>query len=216
MQDETLNDLKARIVPALLAHVPFDGWSAKALINAASDLGIPHDRAKLLFPGGAIDMIETFVRAIDAQMIAALPPERLAGLKIREKITLAVRTRLERAAPPREAVRRATSVLSRPRFALRTARQTWATADAIWRLCGDTATDYNHYTKRTILSGVYTATLLYWLSDDSPQFSETWEFLDRRIAGIMTFEKTKAQLIKAGENRPSLTRFLGRLRYPAA
>jgi ubiquinone biosynthesis protein COQ9 len=215
MQDETLDALKLQLLPALLAHVPFDGWNAKALAHAAADLGVPRDRAALLYSGGAVDMIEAFVRSMDAQMIAVLTPERLSSLKIREKITFCVRTRLELAEPHKEAVRRATSILARPRFAVRTARQTWATSDAMWRLCGDTATDYNHYTKRIILSGVYTATLLYWLNDESPQCADTWGFLDRRIAGIMTFEKTKAQIIKAGENRPSLTRFLGRLRYPS-
>jgi ubiquinone biosynthesis protein COQ9 len=215
MMDITLEALKTHLLPALLRHVPFDGWSRAALAHAAKDVGVPENRAALTFPHGAIDMVEAFVAWGDAELKAALPVERLAALKIREKVTLAVRTRLELVEPHREAVRRAINVLANPLYARRVTNQTWHTADIIWRLCGDTATDYNHYTKRMILSGVYAATFLYWLNDESDSREATWEFLDRRISGIMTFEKTKARFIKAGENRPSLTRFLGRLRYPA-
>jgi ubiquinone biosynthesis protein COQ9 len=214
MIDVTLDALKPSLLAALLPHVPFDGWSKAALAHGAKDIGVPEDRAALVFPHGAINMVEAFVAWGDAELKAALPKERLASLKIREKVTLAVRTRLELVEPHREAVRRASNVLANPLYARRVAQQTWRTADIIWRLCGDTSTDYNHYTKRTILSGVYAATFLYWLNDESEGRVATWEFLDRRIAGIMTFEKTKARFIKAGETRPSLTRFLGRLRYP--
>ena len=86
----------------------------------------------------------------------------------------------------------------------------------MWRRAGDTATDYNHYTKRAILSGVYAATITVFLDDESEGFADTRAFLSRRIDGILRFEKTKAQLIKQRERLPSLSRFVGRLRYPPA
>ena len=85
----------------------------------------------------------------------------------------------------------------------------------MWRIAGDTATDYNHYSKRLILSGVYGSTLLAWLDDQSEGWSETGAFLDRRLAGVMRFEKWKTAWRGNDLHRPSLTRFLGRLRYPA-
>jgi ubiquinone biosynthesis protein COQ9 len=97
-------------------------------------------------------------------------------------------------------------------LALRTG---WRSADHMWRLAGDTATDYNHYSKRLILSGVYTATLLAWLDDQSEGWTDTAAFLDRRLAGVGRFEKWKAEWRGSDFRRPSLARFLGRLRYPA-
>ena len=84
----------------------------------------------------------------------------------------------------------------------------------MWRLAGDTATDYNHYTKRLTLSAVYTSTLLAWLDDDSEGFADTAAFLDRRLDDVMRFEKWKGEWRGNAIRRPSLARFLGRLRYP--
>ncbi len=92
----------------------------------------------------------------------------------------------------------------------------WRTADVIWRNAGDTSSDYNHYTKRLTLSAVYASTLLTWLDDQSDGFADTAAFLDRRLGNVMQFEKLKAQWTGSDLTRPSLSRFLGRLRYPPA
>jgi ubiquinone biosynthesis protein COQ9 len=111
--------------------------------------------------------------------------------------------------------RRALALLAQPQHAALSARLLWQAADAMWRAAGDTATDYNHYTKRAILSAIYSATLLHWTQDDSADFADTRAFIERRIDGVMRFEKTKAKLIGLGDKLPDPARFLGRLRYPA-
>jgi ubiquinone biosynthesis protein COQ9 len=214
MQDDpTLDELAPRLVAAMLPHVPFDGWSRRALDAAAADAGIDPEIARLAFPGGAPDMIAAYIRQADADLLAACDTPEFRAMKVRAKVTAAIRTRLEAAAPHREAIRRAATILSLPGNAALAARLTWGTADAIWRAAGDTATDFNHYSKRAIAGAVYSATLFYWLGDESEGFADTWAFLDRRIAGVMAFEKWKAKLGAPAE-RPSLVRFLGRLRYP--
>jgi ubiquinone biosynthesis protein COQ9 len=133
-------------------------------------------------------------------------------MKIRERIRALVWERLRIQEPAKEAIRRALAILAMPQNLPPPPRLSWRSADVMWRMAGDTATDYNHYTKRAILSAVYGSTLLAWLQDDSEGSADTAAFLDRRIDEVMRFEKWKAGLGKA--ERPSLTRFLGRLRYP--
>ena len=204
MTDLTLAEIRPLLVAAMPSHVAFDGWGRDARERAAADAGIDRDLAALALPDAGA-MVDAYTVHADARLVAALGD--MAGLKIRERIRRAVVTRLTQAEDEREAVRRAVSVFAmHPGLAARTL---WRTADAMWRAAGDTATDYNHYTKRAILSAVYSATLLVWL--DHPG---EWEaFLDRRIDGIMRFEKAKARL--TGIHLPSPARFLGRLRYPA-
>ncbi len=204
--DETLDELRPRLIAAMLPHVAFDGWTGTAVLAGAADAGIDTDLARVAFRGGAVEMAQAYTALADARMVAATGD--LSGEKIRERIRRLVATRLEQADGEREAVRRTLAVLAlHPAVAAKTL---WRTADAMWRAAGDTATDYNHYTKRTILGAVYSATLLVWL--DHP---EDWPaFLDRRIDGIMRFEKAKARL--TGLHLPSPASFLGRLRYPAA
>lgn len=202
--DETLDELRPRLVAAMVPHVAFDGWTEAALLAGAADAGIDPDLARVAFRGGAAEMAVAYTALADARMLAALGD--LSTLKIRERIRRAVATRLEQADGERETVRRTLAVLTlHPVLAAKTL---WRTADTMWRAAGDTATDYNHYTKRTLLGAVYSATLLVWL--DHP---DDWQaFLDRRIDGVMRFEKVKARL--TGIALPSPARFLGRLRYP--
>ncbi|MCK0129310.1 COQ9 family protein [Erythrobacter sp. F6033] len=213
--DMTLDELRVALAPDIAASAIFDGWNETALVAAAEMAGADVDIAKLAFKGGAMEMIEAWVTSVDQAMEAEWPQERLAELKIRERIRTLVAFRLEAVADIDEAVRRAMAIMAMPQNARRSLKLGWRSADIMWRLAGDTATDYNHYTKRTILGGIYTATLAVFVNDDSEGKAKTYEFLDRRIDGVMKFEKAKAQFLNSDREMPSLTRFLGRLRYPS-
>jgi len=214
--DKTPLELRDELVKAVLPHVPFDGWSMDALRAAARDLDADFGVAKLSFPGGTSELMEAYLDLELREFEEALQKRGLDNLKIREKITTAVRLRLEMAEPHKEASIRAARFLSLPRNSGLAAKHLWRTVDIMWRAAGDVATDFNHYSKRLILSGVYSSTFLYWLNDNSEGHEDTWAFLDRRISDVMQIEKVKARVRKADANRPRLTRFLGRLRYPTA
>jgi ubiquinone biosynthesis protein COQ9 len=214
LADATLDELRDALAPAVAANAAFDGWNSQALDAAADSLGVDRDVARLAFTGGAVAMIDAWFAHVDRAMAAHFTPEQLAQMKIRQRITALVEARLTLLEPNREALRRAAAVLAMPQNAVTAARLGWRAADVMWRLAGDTATDYNHYTKRTLLGGIYAATLAVFLQDDGEGHAETRAFLARRIEGIMKFEKAKAQFLARTSNRPSLSRFIGRLRYP--
>lgn len=212
----TLDELRVALAPDIAASAIFDGWNETALVAAAEMAGCDIDVARLAFPGAKpMDMIEAWITSVDEAMADEWPQERLATLKIRERIRTLVAFRLEAVAHIDEAVRRALAVMAQPQNARRALKLGWHSADIMWRLAGDTATDYNHYTKRAILAGIYSATLAVFVNDDSEGKADTHAFLERRIDGVMKFEKVKAQFLGKDRELPSLTRFLGRLRYPA-
>lgn len=213
--DMTLDELRSALAPLLPAHAAFDGWSDTALGMAAAELGVPHERAQLCFPDGPVQMIDAWFDAIDLAMARAYPLERIAKLKIRERIRDLVLYRIEVINPHKEALRRALAILSQPQNAMTCARLAWRAADRMWRIAGDRATDFNHYTKRGILSALYTSTMLVYLDDDSEGAVATRGFLDRRIDDVMRVETFKATWRGSQSRLPSLSRFLGRLRYPA-
>lgn len=213
--DLTLDELRLAMAPTVAEAAIFDGWSDDAVAAAANDLKVDADVAALAYPGGAMDMIAAWIETIDAQMVAALPQDVLARMPIRERIRSLVQFRLDAVVGLEEALRRALAIMAMPQNAARSLKTGWHSADIIWRLAGDTATDYNHYTKRTILAGIYGATLAVFVGDDSEGKADTRAFLGRRIDGVMKFEKAKAKLLNSDRESFSLTRLLGRLRYPA-
>jgi ubiquinone biosynthesis protein COQ9 len=184
------DDIKDRVLDAALVHVPFDGWSDRTLRAALADTRVEPGLARALFPRGGVDLALAYHARGDAAMVAWLQGTDLGSLRFRDRITAAVRARLE--AADQELVRRGTTLFSLPMHAADGAKAIWGTADRIWTALGDTSQDLNWYTKRATLSAVYGATVLYWLGDSSPGHQATWEFLDRRIDQVMQVEKLKA------------------------
>lgn len=213
--DLTLDELRVALAPTVAESAVFDGWSEAAVRSAAEQRGVDPDVAVLAYPGGAMDMIAAWIASVDQAMVAAFPPERIATMKIRERIRALVAFRLEAMAGSEEALRRALAIMAMPQNAARALTLGWGSADRMWRLAGDTATDYNHYTKRAILSSLYAATLAVFVSDESDGKADTHAFLGRRIDGVMKFEQAKAKWLNPDRETFSVTRFLGRLRYPA-
>lgn len=192
------SDDKARdeLLAAALAHVPFDGWSRTAIRRGAADAGIDEETALRTLPGGAGDLAACYSEYADRMMLAELARRDLSAIGMTERIATAVRIRLEQAAPHREAVRRSLATLALPQNAALGARCLYRTVDAIWREAGDTSTDWNFYSKRGLLAGVYGATVLYWLNDGSGDFADTWSFLDRRLRNTADFGKATARLME--------------------
>lgn len=199
---------KQAVLAAAIPGVPFDGWSDKLMRSLDDD-------ARVLFPGGAADLLDFYMSEADRRMVEALAQVDLPAMKIRQRIAAAIRLRLEQSEAERETVRRTLATLSLPGHAGLGLRSLYRTVDAIWRACGDTATDFNFYTKRGLLAGVYSSTLLFWLNDESPGFENTWAFLDRRIEQVMEIQKARGRFDKLAEKLPSPWPILSRLRYPS-
>lgn len=183
-----------RIVEAMLPHVPFDGWTLKALTAGVEDAGYGASAAALAFPGGMAEVTEHFSALADRRMMAELEKRKIGELAVRQRISLAVRVRLEQNARNREALRHLLSYLALPTNAPLALKCLYRTVDAMWHAAGDTATDFNFYTKRASLAGVFSTTVLYWLNDTSEGSENTFAFLERRIDNAMTIGKAGGRL----------------------
>ena len=197
-----LPGIRAQLIEGMLRNAPFDGWSQTAFEAAARDAGVTAEMAEVAFPGGLAQIAEAVHDQIDVQMLEKLAGADLAAMKIRERVTFAVRARLEAAAPHREAFRAMASYLAFPLNAPLAAKLMWRTVDALWRAIGDSSTDFAFYTKRATLAGVWGSTVMIWLQDKSEDFADTWAFLDRRIADVMAIEACKARFKQAAGQAP--------------
>ncbi len=211
----TLEEARGRIVEKALEIAPFEGWTVPMLRKAATEAGFDRDTQRLAFPKGIMDLLEYHSQQTDNEMLERLADYDLAALKVRERVTLAVKLRIEVIAMHKDAIHRAAHMLALPMHHVSALHITYHTVDTIWRGIGDTSTDINFYSKRAILAGVYTATMMCWLEDRSDGDSETWAFLDRRIQNVMDFEKVKAKVREVAKDVPSPWSFLSAVRYPA-
>ncbi len=208
------DDVRAKILAEALPHVPFDGWTDKTLRTAADAVGASEAELKAAFPRGYVDAIVFFSDDADRRAAETVKDTNLKAMKVRERVTFGVRSRIDAVMEHKEAARRAAAVLALPQHALDGAACVYRTVDSIWRAVGDTSADFNFYTKRALLAGVYTSTMLYWFADTSEDAQDTWNFLDRRIADVMQIEKVKSQVVKFAESLPNPLTVLGALRHP--
>lgn len=211
-------DVKSALLDAAKPHVPFDGWTEATFRAALEDADLSEGLARAVCPRGAIDLALAYHEEGDQAMLARLEAADLSSMRFRDRVAAAVRYRLE-AVEDKELVRRGVTLFSLPHNAMDGAQAIWRTCDRIWTALGDTSDDVNWYTKRATLAGVYSATVLYWLGDESPDHERSWDFLDRRIGDVMQIEKVKA---KARENKlvsqlmAGPFAFLGRIKPPQA
>jgi len=205
-----IDALRPTLCAAAVAEVPFEGWSPAALRRAAHDLGIGPADIERAFPAGVRDLMEFWAATTDEHVIEALAEVDLAALKLRQRIALAVKLRLTHLAPHREAMRRALSFLALPQNAALGARLLYRTVDTIWYAVGDRSTDYNFYTKRALLAGVYAATVLYWVDDRSDGAVESWGFLERRLDNVMSIPKVSQRVRALTRALPNPMRLFGR------
>lgn len=185
---------KAVWLQKALKYVPEDGWSPEILTKAARDLGCDSALAAVVFPNGISDLVKEFHQFADEVMLARIANSRhFSTMKIRQKVAFAVRARLEALALYKAAVHELLPWALRPFNAPLALKLGWSTCDKIWWEAGDTATDYNHYTKRLLLAQVWQRTLLHWLKDDSDGHEATWIYLDDRIAEVLDIGKKIGQ-----------------------
>lgn len=182
---QDIDQLRHDLMVAALTHVFYDGWTWEAINRAAEDCGVSPLAAEAAFPGGPAEVIELFSTEADLAMLRAVEEQDLESMGVRERVALAVRTRLEQNAEHKEAIGRALSFLAMPQHAGLAAKLLYRTVDAVWMAAGDAAIDFNFYSKRALLAGAYSATLLYWLDDRSDDHADTWAFLDRRLTEIV-------------------------------
>jgi len=199
---------QAELLAAILPNVPFDGWSHLSFKAAAEAVGLDPGMAALICPRGAVDLAVAYHRAGDDAMATVFSATDTGALRYRDKVALAIRLRLD--AADAELVRRGASVFALPQHAATGAALIWGTADAIWCALGDTSDDFNWYSKRASLAAVYSACVLYWMGDTSEGRRDTAEFIDRRIEGIMRFEKLKGHVV----GLPGLKEALAGIRAP--
>ena len=185
--------LRDRLADALAGEAAFSSWSHTALRAAADQVAAGPD-AERLFPGGPVEVLAYLSARADQRTVAGLENAGVMSLRIRERIKLAVRLRVENTVGGKESVRRGLALLALPFNAPLALKLLYRTVDAIWYAAGDSAADFSFYTKRATLAGVFSSTLLFWLNDRSPGDEATWAFLDRRIDDVMRFEKFKARV----------------------
>ena len=186
-----MKEKRQKVLNEALKLVPFNGWTDDILINSVKSANLDASYAQILFDHKVVNLVELFINNIEEKAISLIDKKHLDDLSIRNRISYCVKAYLEAANIHKQAIRKTIVFYISPTRFFDAFKSLWNITDHIWHVSGDRATDLNHYSKRAILSVVYSSTLLYWLNDKSDNHINSWEFLDRRIENVMQIEKCK-------------------------
>ena len=183
------DQMEQAVLDAALERAPGLGWNGRLVRAACAANGLSPGDEELLLPNGARDLASLLSRRHDDRALVELGQVEARSLKMRERIARAVSARMEAGAADLEATRRCAAFLALPMNADLGLKLAWESADHLWCWAGDTATDWNHYSKRAILSGILIPALtMRWF--DGREAAEA--FVAARIENVMAFETWKA------------------------
>ncbi|KAH9804713.1 actin 1 [Citrus sinensis] len=181
---------QARVLEASLRHVAKNGWGEAAMIAGARDVGLSPSIIGS-FPRKDAALVEFFMDDCLQRLIDRIDSgEDLKDLIPSQRISKLVRIRLEMQAPYISKWPQALSIQAQPLNVPTSFKQRAMLVDEIWHAVGDEASDIDWYVKRTILGGIYSTTEIYMLTDSSPDFCDTWRFLDDRVRDAFDLKKT--------------------------
>lgn len=189
MNKEDITEIRDAVLFAALPNVQFDGWSWSVIERAAEEAGHGQSMARAVFPDGMKGVLDAFADLADREMLKALEGINPDDFRVRDRVREGLVARYQWLAVHKEALRKSVQFWMVPTRKARGVKIVWRTADRIWNWAGDTATDYNRYTKRGLLSGVIISTTMAFLNDDREDLDNTKAFLDRRIENVMQFGK---------------------------
>ena len=205
---------KTKLLLSFLENVPFDGWSWETLYFSAIDIGlikskklseIEKSNIRNLFDNSLVNIIQEFNIYLDNEMKVNFKKSKSKNFRIPDKIKYQIILRLKAANKFKEAVRISLGMMALPKNSNIALKMLYKTCDIIWRDCGDKSTDFSFYTKRLILSGVYSSTLSYWLNESD--FAKVEDFLQRRLNNISNFGKIKKLKNVINQSNPFNTFF---------
>ncbi|XP_059178789.1 ubiquinone biosynthesis protein COQ9, mitochondrial-like [Physella acuta] len=193
------HSIRQRILSASLHHVHEFGWTKKALEAGARDEGLP-SVAHGMFPKGGVELINYFYVTNNTKLGEFLKKEvenaKAEGLekpKTKPLIRDGIEFRLRLIVPYLDHWPQAMAIQALPQNAVESWKNLLNLSDEIWYYAGDRSVDYNWYTKRLALAGVYKTSEIYMLQDKSEDLKETWSFLDRRLSELQKFGAAKKQ-----------------------
>lgn len=190
---------QARVLQASLRHVIRLGWSEGAMIAGARDAGLSPAIVGS-FPRKEASLVEFFMDECLQNLIDRIDTgEELQNLAPSERISKLVRMRLEMQAPYISKWPQALSIQAHPSNVATSFKQRAMLLDEIWHAAGDDGSDIDWYVKRTVLGGIYSTTEIYMLTDSSPDFRDTWAFLDNRVKDAFDLKKTMQEAVYLAE-----------------
>lgn len=172
--------IQSAILSSSLSHVPRLGFTQDALLAGAKENNYLEVSTQL-FPRGAYELIHYHLVTERLALKDRVQFPENSKLGLGQKVKTLTWARLQANKDVIQHWQDALGQMSLLENIPASLKELGNLSDEIWYLSGDTTVDFSWYTKRAQLSAVYAATETFMTTDQSTEFRDTEEFLDRRL-----------------------------------
>ena len=182
------------------------GFSKNSLESISKKYGLDINETELLFPEGNIDLIKFTLEQLDNELEEYCRKIDLIRLPVHKRIKKVLLSKIFLMNKNKLFYRSIFFNLLIPKKKFSLSSQLYNSVDQIWFIAGDSSTDFNFYTKRLILSVIYSRIMLFFFNNNNLQ--ELEDILDESLQRVSKIPEIKSKLKIFKEYLPNVAKFV--------
>ena len=182
------------------------GLTKNCLENISKKYGLNTDETDLLFPQGNIDLIKFALEQLNNDLEVYCRQIDLIRLPIHKRIREVLLSKISLMNKDKPFYRSIFLNLLIPKKKFSLSSQLYNSVDQLWFIAGDSSTDFNFYTKRLILSGIYSRVMLFFFNNNNQE--ELENILDESLKRVSRIPEIKSKLKIFKDFLPKIANFV--------
>lgn len=182
------------------------GLNKNSLENISKRYGLNINEIELLFPEGNIDLIKFTLEQLNKELEEYCKKIDLIRLPVHKRIKKVLLSKISLMNKNKLFYRSIFLNLLIPKKNFSLSNQLYNSVDQIWFIAGDSSTDFNFYTKRLILSGIYSRVILFFFNNNNQK--ELENILDESLKRVSKIPEIKSKLKIFKDYLPKIANFV--------
>ena len=205
-QNNYLQKKRLEVLKFAKIFVSKKGFSNNSLESISKKYGLDVNETDLLFPEGNIDFIKFTLEQLNNELEDYCRKIDLIRLPVHKRIKKVLLSKIFLMNKNKLFYRSIFLNLLIPKKNFSLSSQLYNSVDQIWFIAGDSSTDFNFYTKRFILSVIYSRIMLFFFNNNNQQ--ELEDILDESLQRVSKIPEIKSKLKIFKEYFPKVAKFV--------
>ena len=205
-QNKYLNDKRLKILKLAKLIIAEEGLNSNTFETIALKHTLNINEINLLFPDGNKDLLEYSLDQLNIELQEYCKSIDLIRLPLHKRIRKILLSKIEIMNKEKNFYKKIFLKSLLPNRTISLSKQLYKSIDQIWYLAGDTSVDFNFYTKRLILAGIYSRVVLFFFNNNNQ--NELENLLDLNLKRVAKIPELKSKINIIKDYLPKVMKFV--------
>ena len=187
-------------------HIANNNLKQNTFKDISNKYKLDLNESELLFPEGNVDLIKFALKKLNSELEEYCKKIDLIRLPTHKRIRKVLLSKIFLMNKDKRFYRNIFLNLLIPKRYFSLPKQLYKSVDQIWFISGDSSVDFNFYTKRLILAGIYSRIMLFFFNNDNQVDLE--KILDEDLKRVSKIPEIKSKFKIFKEYIPKLAKFI--------